>query len=431
MNLLQIYILIIAILLLTSSCGSNKEEGFIISAEEIKNDRRLTQLISQQGLSASIKKSLTNDITKLGEKLFNDKNLSGNRDISCSTCHNKHFGSSDGLSLSIGTGGNGVGSSRTQENGISKTIRRNSPSLFNLGQEEQTLSFYDGRIQLVEGKISTPLNIDNLISQFFNKVIDAQAIFPLISNEEMLGKVGTNDIATTSNQNTIWSNILTKRILIDEEYASMFTSAYPEEKNINIGHVGNAIGTFIKNNFIVTNTPYDKYLQGDKTALTNNQKNGMIIFMTRGQCITCHSGENLTDNKLHSVGVPHIYPSLSNVIDDTGRAEVTGRIADLYRFKTPGLRNIGKSAPYMHNGSLANLEVVVEHYNNVRESLTNYRISTTLQLPYEEEIRVDKNVSRQQNRFNAIDNNSLKRGLRLTTADKSDLVDFLRNALSN
>jgi len=432
MNVAQFTILLIAVLIFCSSCGGDDEEGnIVVQGAMTATDQRLTQLISQRNLTPSTQTAVRNNVTLLGDKLFNDVNLSGNKDISCATCHDPNFGTSDALSLSIGTGAMGDGPSRTQIIGVSKTIRRHSPQLFNLGQENQVFSFYDGRVQLINGNLTTPVNLETEITQNFDKVIDAQAIFPLVSNEEMLGTNGSNDIATSNDEKVVWANIIAKRILTNDDYVSMFNSAYPQATTINIGHVGNAIGTFIKNKFIVTNTPYDRYLLGDSQALSENQKNGLITFLTRGQCIQCHSGPNLTDNQLHSVGVPHIFPLNSSNSDDTGRHEITGNKNDLYKFKTPGLRNIGKTAPFMHNGAFPSLEEVVDHYNNIATSLSNYAVSESLQAPYQEEIRVDKNEVRQANRFNAIDNGRLKRGLGLSQRERSDLVDFLRNGLSN
>ncbi len=424
-------VLILTSHLLFTACGGDEEVALIVQDASSTTDQRLSELISQNNLTPLTTKPEFNDVTDLGEKLFNDKNLSGNKDISCSTCHSESFGTSDALALSIGTGAIGEGSSRSQLAGESKTIRRHSPQLFNLGQEGQIFAFYDGRVQLINGTFTTPVLLPASTTNNFDKVIDAQAIFPLLCNDEMLGELGSNDIATSSDENIIWQNLIDKRIKTNSDYVSLFNQAYPSMSSINIGHVGNAIGTFIKNKFLVSNTPFDRYLLGDTSALTSSQKNGLDIFLTKGQCIRCHSGPNLTDNQLHSIGVPHIYPSESSNADDTGRAEVTGRAQDLYRFKTPGLRNINKTAPFMHNGSIESLEEVVRHYNDIAFSLSNYSVSKDLQSAYQEEILVDKNKIRQENRFNAIDNNRLKSGLNLSALEQAELVDFLKNALSD
>ena len=429
MYLLQIIIIMISILILTS-CNDSGIEEVKLSPAEVQTDRRLNGLIRESGLVAVNNSAQFNNLTELGKKLFNDKNLSGNRDISCSSCHDPNFGTSDSLALSIGTGATGEGPNRVQINSNSKTIRRHSPQLFNLGQDEQEMAFYDGRVQMRNDILTTPVPISANISTLLTSALDAQTIFPLLSNDEMLGQLNSNDLATSSDNHTIWDNIMSRRVLIDTDYLTLLQSAYPTTQTYNIGHIGRALGEFIKNEFLVSNTPYDKYILGDTSALNLSQKRGLEVFLTRGQCIQCHSGPNLTDNQLHSVGVPHIYPSLSSNSDDTGREEVTGLSSDRYRFKTPGLRNISKTSPFMHNGSIETLEDVVNHYNNIGNSLSNYQISPDLQASYQEEILVDKNFARQTNRFNAIDNRRLRSGLNLSSQERTDLVNFMKS-LSN
>jgi cytochrome c peroxidase len=154
----------------------------------------------------------------------------------------------------------------------------------------------------------------------------------------------------------------------------------------------------------------------------------MQVFYGRGRCNTCHSGNMLTDNDFESVGVPQI--SFSPFSDDVGQEAATGNSNDRYFFKTPSLRNIGITGPYMHDGAFENLNQVVAHYNNISASLNNYRLPASYQGNYQQVIQLDTNGPRNQARFNQVPGR-LRRGLRMSPQDQADLVQFLQNALTD
>jgi len=411
------------LLLLTiifSGCGEGQSGEEEISTQL---DAQISGMLSRSDLRPNDYVEVSNNVTLLGEKLFLDANLSGNQDISCSTCHSL-VNSGDELSLPIGTGGIGLGISRIQNTG--KVVRRNSSPLYNLGQSQQ-FSFHDGRVSLTNGIYSTPASLSSSITSVFDKVIDAQALFPILSNDEMRGQSGENALANISDEETALNTLLSTRILSDISYVSAFQAAYPGISNFTPGHIGNAIGSFIKNKFNVRDTPYDQYLNGSTSAISISQKRGLQIFLGKGQCIRCHSGVNLSDDDFHSVGVPHVFPSVSAVADDLGRYEVTNVLNDRYRFKTPGLRNVSKTSPYMHNGTFSTLTEVIDHYNNIGFSLFNYSLVRLSTANYTESILIDSNSFRNNLRFNNIDNGALKRGLNLNTTEKEDLKNFLES----
>jgi len=105
-------------------------------------------------------------------------------------------------------------------------------------------------------------------------------------------------------------------------------------------------------------SPYDRYIAGDRTALTSEQLAGLRLFRGKGNCVTCHVGPNLTDERFHNTG--------TGGTEDPGRAKVSGKVEDQGAFKTPTLRDVARRAPYMHDGSLATLDEVVEHYDQAR-----------------------------------------------------------------
>jgi cytochrome c peroxidase len=416
--------IIINLLLVLTFIGllSCQEKNTDMIGPQLREDQQLRDLSTRHQLKPNEYVSTQTPISRLGEKLFNDKGLSSNQDISCLTCHG--ISTTESISLSIGTGGIGTDHNRTQQSGA--VIRRNSQSLFNLGQN-QKFAFHDGRVQFINGNFILPEDLSQDVTTKFKDALDAQTIFPVLSREEMRGDVADNSLSAITNAEEYLEQIIEQRLLTQDEYILAFKEAYPTDDSYTAGHLGRAMGSFIRNSFNVVDTNYDRYLKGDDTALTASQKNGFRIFLTKGQCIQCHNGVNLTDNDFHSVGVPHIFPKISSLRDDIGRAEVTNNPSDNYKFKTPGLRNLTKTAPYMHNGSFTSLESVVDHYNNIAVSLERYTVSSTITKNYKEEILKDENQARNQERFNQIDKTGLKRGLRLTRNERSDLVNFLKS----
>jgi cytochrome c peroxidase len=398
-------------------------------------DNNISQLIEQNSLkSLTSTSSESSDLVVLGETLFADVSLSGNRNISCSTCHNPNSGSVDHLPFSIGTGATGIDLNRKQVNGQSLPTTRNSPALYNLGRSEQLRSFFDGRVSLINQVVTSPVGDINGsltsrkdITSLFTNVVEVQPLFPLITSIEMLGS--GNDLSAHSTSVGVWQAILTDRILTQSKYVSLFAKAFPttSQNNLNPGHIGRAIGAYMKIHFTSNQTGFDKYLAGDLQALSESQKRGLIVFYTKGQCFRCHSGSNFTDNNFHTSGAPQI--GTSPFVDDVGLEAITGLSSDRYRFKTPSLRNLSLTAPYMHDGAFQTLEDVVSHYNQISTSLANYKIPTSYQSNYALTLTADTSATRNATRLNQVDNRALSNGLRLTATEQADLVEFLRNGL--
>lgn len=422
---------VISLIYSCSSQNQTDEGSMTITA----TDERVLNVINANNLSKLATPAAENaDLVNLGAVLFADNNLSGSRNISCATCHIQNSGTSDHLPFSIGTGATGIAQARKQVNGQSLATPRNSPALYNLGRTEQIRAFLDGRVSFINNRITSPVTeinganpVRRDIASVMTNAFDIQALFPLLSDIEMLGT--QNDLASHTDEIAIWNAILQNRILTDNSYVTLFAKAFPNVTtgNLNAGHIGRAIGAFVKEKFKSNNSQLDKYLEGDLRALSESQKRGMLVFYTRGQCVRCHSGSNFTDNQFHSSGVPQI--GLAPFVDDLGLAGITGLNQDRYKFKTPSLRNISLSPPYMHNGAFATLEDVVNHYSNIQNSLNTYKIPASYQQNYETTLVLDTNTARNSTRLNQIDVRPLRNGLNLSEQDKSDLVDFLRNGL--
>jgi cytochrome c peroxidase len=238
---------------------------------------------------------------ELGKALFFDPRLSGSNWISCSNCHNPGLGWSDGLATGIGHG--------------MKVLGRATPTILNTAFNP---------IQMWDGRKST---------------LEDQALGPIEADVEM-----AQDIPG-----------LVRKLEAIPGYRKLFLQAYPGE-GISGKTIAKAIATF-ERTVLSTESPFDRWMKGDDSAVDASVKRGLDVFRGPGNCEKCHSGFNFTDNGFHNIGVRSLGPK-----EDLGR--FNERKVALMRgaFKTPTLRDIALTAPYMHNGIYGTLEEVVEHY---------------------------------------------------------------------
>jgi cytochrome c peroxidase len=309
-----------------------------------------------------------------------DKILSGNRDISCATCHNPVSATTDRLSMSIGTGGQGASETRVLANAPQFTPR-NSQDLFNRGYPEFASMFWDGRVSGHGGALETPAG-SQLPSGLAN-ALAAQAMFPVTTRLEMRGRVGDvdrfgnpNELAAfaDNDQAGIWSALMT-RLLAIPEYVQLFQAAYPAVPSNQLGfqHAANAIAAFEADAFTSVGSPLDRYLQGNVSALGEAEKRGALLFFGKANCGSCHLGPHLTDNQFHSIGVPQIGPGIGgDAPHDRGREQATGSASNRFQFRTPPLRNVELTGPWMHDGAYTTLEAAVRHYLDTRTALRSY-----------------------------------------------------------
>ena len=311
---------------------------------------------------------------KLGQHLFYDPILSGNRNISCGTCHHHDHGGSDGLSLGIGEGGMGLGPKRVATDGtarILKRIPRNAPALWNLGAKEIEVMFHDGRLSVSEqygNGFDSPA--EEWLPEGLDTLLAAQAIFPLVARFEMGGDPQESEIggAIHDRIDAGWP-ILAARIRAIPAYREDFVAAFDDlddPADIDISHVARAIAAFVGTEWRNHDSPFDAWLAGDTTALSPREKAGMDLFYGRANCATCHSGPLLSDQDFHALGLPAFGPGKTRRFDpqprDVGRMGETDRLEDAYRFRTPMLRNVALTAPYGHNGAYPTLEGIVRHH---------------------------------------------------------------------
>ena len=315
------------------------------------------------------------DKVKIGQLLFYDKILSGNRNISCGTCHHHDHGGSDGLSLGIGEGGSGLSIARTAGTGddrIRKRIPRNATSLWNLGHKSITVVFVDGRLEISDlygNSFNSPA--EEWLPQGLDTVIAAQAVFPMVAQFEMAGNPKENEIAGAVHDriDASWP-ILAKRVRIIPEYGDMFVAAFDnidKPEQVSIVEIAEALGQFINHEWQNFDSPYDALLT-EGIALEPAAERGRQLFFGQANCSSCHSGPLLSDQKFHALGLPAFGPGRTRRFDpmprDVGRMGESDALEDAYRFKTPRLRNIALTAPYGHNGAYPTLEGIIRHHLN-------------------------------------------------------------------
>ncbi len=308
------------------------------------------------------------ELVRLGQALAFDKELSGNRDISCMTCHLPQFATTDARSLSIGQGATGLGPARVHPRGV--FIPRNAPALFNLFALSSL--FLDGRVsEDASGHFQTDaaerLNPD-MTRAFEFGPLSAQPMFPVLSRSEMRGDGTSNELAAIDDKQLqqVWHGLM-ERLGRIREYRQMFEAAYPGKQfaEMNFAYASNAIAGFMVDQLAFNNSPWDRFLAGDDGALTATQLAGAKDFLS-ARCSICHNGPAFTDNKFHNVAVAQLGPGKGDGPDgrdDFGRMRVTSNPADRYAFRTPALRNVELTGPWGHDGAFVDLRAFVDHYS--------------------------------------------------------------------
>jgi cytochrome c peroxidase len=240
----------------------------------------------------------------LGRMLFLDKRLSNDNSISCASCHDPAKAYSDGRAR-------GVGITRT-------ILSRRTPSLLNTAYNS-TL-FWDGRVNSLE----------------------QQALVPMFGKNEM-GMQSPRRLLVT--------------IQGVPEYRRRFREAFGRE--VNLKDIQRAIAAF-ERTLVTPDSAFDRYERGDKQALTEQQKRGLILFIGKAACTECHNGPNFSDNKFHYLG---LLPG-DREDPDLGHFTVSKNPADRHAFKTPSLRSATQESDFMHNGSIASLAQVIRFYDD-------------------------------------------------------------------
>jgi cytochrome c peroxidase len=244
---------------------------------------------------------LTEAKVRLGRRLFFDPILSADGTVSCASCHDPAHGLAGKVRLAIGIKG--------------QSMPRNAPSLWN--RAYGTAFFWDGR----------------------ESSLESQALRPIESSTEMGGNVEG----------------VVERLRAHKEYPALFEAAFAD--GMTASNLAKSLASF-ERVLLSGNSRVDRFRAGQVQSLSDSERHGLWLYESRGGCWRCHSGPNFTDEGFHNTGVGWNQSPI-----DLGRFTITKKETDRGRFKTPSLRNIGLTAPYMHDGSLATLEDVVDFYN--------------------------------------------------------------------
>ena len=268
----------------------------------------------------------------LGRLLFFDPILSSTRDVSCATCHNPRFGWADGRATPIGVGGSGLGPARIFRGPASvPVLARNVPTILNVG--------FNG---LVAGAkldpVASPMFWDSRVQS-----LEQQVFVPLQSRAEMRGEDCPEYEAVAQ---------AIQRVRAIEEYRARFRAAFdqPATEAVTPEHLAQAIAAF-ERSVVTPRTAFDRFQAGEASALNAAQLRGLRLFQDAG-CIQCHGGPMFTDFKLHFIGVSDNTPG--------GQRE----------FRTPTLRNLRHTAPFMHDGSRRTLRDVLVFYDDLAEAVS-------------------------------------------------------------
>lgn len=376
------------------------------------------------------------ELQTLGQSLFFDKIMSGNKNISCATCHNPLAAGADGLSLGVGEGGKGIANFRTtgeEGSAVVQRVGRHAPHLFNLGAKEFTSLNWNGIHSIENGDLQLPSGIDT--PPGLNNVLAGQALFPLVNVTEMTGQRGENEIInafdpTTSLFPPLW-DLLVLRLTDIPAYVTLFVNAFDDVSSaadIGIQHYANAVSAFQGYAFRSTNSAFDQYIRGDISALTDQQIRGMELFYGAANCSSCHSGVFQTDHQFHGIAMPQIGPGgeSQTPLEDRGRAESTNLPGDFAKFRTPSLRNVWVTKPYGHTGAYNSLKAVVEHHLDPITSLEKYNTRQAVLPKNEAFALVDFNAHNNLTlRQKIIEANELQ-PMVLSKTEIGDLLEFLR-----
>jgi len=296
-----------------------------LAAESVQAITAPTEPVNNRGEASRV---------ELGYLLFFDPILSGDKTTSCASCHHPDYGMADGLKKGIGAGGHGYGAHRA---GTGRELQRNTPSLFNVAYNP--ILFWDGRAGSLEEQVLEP-----------------------IFREDELNQPSAAE--------------LVKRLRAIPKYREMFAKAFgfnsPQDgREITLQNIARAIAAF-ERKLNITETAYDHFVKGpnggndggNDDRLTTEELRGLVVFIGQGQCAVCHIPPHFHDGVLSSIGTPVSAEKNAPLDSDPGFGAVIRRQDGFGMFKTPGLRNVARTAPYMHNGGFKTLEEVVDFYND-------------------------------------------------------------------
>ena len=317
------------------ACEEEGHQDLLSEAE--REGRRLSKIYAlPQTVNHPADNPPSDTKVKLGRLLFFDPILSGDQDVACATCHHPKSGFAESRDLSIGTNGVGFGSSRhfNQPNQI-PFVKRNAHTIINTAFNGIGL---DRRYDPIDAPMFWDVRANSL---------EQQAWMPVQALEEMRGlNYGEHEII----------DVVIARLRANESYRQLFSEAFPHSSNpIDSTNVARAIATY-ERTLIGVNTRFDAFKRGDKDAMSQAEQTGMELFIEVG-CAKCHNGPMFSDYETHVLGVP----------DNQKLQETDKGFNEGFAFRTPTLRNLRFTFPFMHNGSFNSVREVLEFYQDISQ----------------------------------------------------------------
>lgn len=295
----------------------------------------------------------------VGQKFFESTLLSSERDTACASCHLDRFGSADGLPIAIGVEGQSFGATRVRLDG--DKLPRNVLPFWGRGGKGFETMFWDGRVA------ATP---EGIVSQFganppsADPLVVAAHLPPLELGEMVMDRNGSHDRYQAEDVSTAMSfaDTIVDRLRLESSLVDQLALAINvPAQDITFTHVMASVASFITFNFRLQKTRFHAFVF-DSASLTEQELRGGLVFYGKGQCISCHRGAYFTDFEFHAIAFPQFGHGFNGFGTDYGRYNVTQDPDDLFRFRTPPLYNVTKTAPYSHSGSVATLEEAIRYH---------------------------------------------------------------------
>ncbi len=354
---------LLVLLLLSLSPYKAFAEDIRYSADEIRSGSFILKL--PLGLEADkfyipSDNPMSREKIELGRALYFDERLSRDDTVSCASCHSVDNGFTDNLAVSLGIDG--------QEGG------RSAPTIINRAFSKE--QFWDGRAKSLEEQAKGPL-----------------------TNPIEMGMPSEDAVI--------------KKIASIKGYRKWFRQVFG--RDVNIDDLAKAIATF-ERTVLSGDSRVDRFTAGDKTALTKSEKRGLKLFRGKARCSQCHSGANFTNEKYHNLGV-----SWGKIPTDMGRNAVTGKEHHTAAFKTPTLRDIDDTAPYMHDGSIETLEGVIDFYD--KGGVGNQFLDNEMR---RSELSLNRMLDSFEKEKNVKPRSNEGTKLGLTVGERADLVAFMK-----
>src|SRR2546425_706047 len=337
-----------------------------LGADEKAFPQILRKLILDNGFTQAKDLYINKDegLVSVGKVIFESKKLSLNGNMSCQTCHLTKFGSADGIPNAAAIFGKGEGPERLLSG--AKLLPRNTLPFWGRGAKGFNTFFWDGRVDFSDLKKSSQFG-----SQYpSDDALITAAHLPVVEIREMLDE---DSFVRKHKQESIEQSKEVYKAIAEnlkkfEPQASQSLADYLKKplEQLTFTDYARSLAAFIRSEFRIKETKLQKFVN-KLEPLTAEELRGGLIFYGRGRCVTCHSGPHFSDFKFHAVAFPQLGFGKNGFGVDYGRFNATFDPKDLYRFRTPPLYNVQKTAPYGHSGSVATIEeAIVAHFDPLR-----------------------------------------------------------------